>query len=176
MLNKTILGILFLGILVVGCTSNPPASTPTPTVIATPVASPGAEPTIPSFPEDTGLEVTPPEDNITPDEPADDATPTPSVEAEAPSPQEFKITAKKFSFEPATVTVKKGVPVRLLITSTDVEHGFNLVAFNINKKLPVNEEVAIEFTPDKTGDFPFFCSVACGSGHGDMNGKLVVTE
>lgn len=32
----------------------------------------------------------------------------------------------------------------------------------------------IESTPDKQGELEFRCSVYCGSGHGQMKGKLIV--
>lgn len=103
------------------------------------------------------------------------ATTTPATPVPA-AVQEIKVTAKQFSFAPNPIAVKKGVPVKLLVTATDVEHGFSLPAFGINKNLPVGQEVAIEFIPDKAGSFPFFCSVFCGSGHGGMSGSLTVTE
>ena len=42
------------------------------------------------------------------------------------SPVEIKLTAKKFEFEPSLIAVRKGKPVRLLITALDVEHGFEI--------------------------------------------------
>ncbi|MBI4361497.1 cupredoxin domain-containing protein [Candidatus Micrarchaeota archaeon] len=90
--------------------------------------------------------------------------------------QEISMTAKSFEFSPATFTVKKGVPVKLTITSEDVEHGFSISEFNVNAKLQPGQATVVQFTPDKAGQFTFFCSVVCGAGHGGMNGKLVVTE
>lgn len=88
--------------------------------------------------------------------------------------KEFTITAKRFEFNPSTISVNEGDKVRLKITSLDVTHGFSLPSFNINKDLKPGEEVIIEFTADKVGTFTFACSVVCGSGHGSMNGKLIV--
>ena len=88
--------------------------------------------------------------------------------------KEFTITAKRFEFNPNEITVNNGDRVRLKITSMDVTHGFSLPSFNINKDLNPGEEVIIEFTADKTGTFTFACSVVCGSGHGSMNGRLIV--
>lgn len=89
------------------------------------------------------------------------------------------MTAGDFKFTPGTdapISVKKGVPVKLLITSTDVEHGIAIPGLKINQKLPVGQQTAVEFTPDKTGTFPFRCSVPCGDGHRDMIGVLEVTD
>lgn len=84
------------------------------------------------------------------------------------------IKARKFEFAPATVVVKQGEKVRLRVTSEDVTHGIGIADFEIDKKLPPNETVVIEFTADKPGTHHFHCSVYCGKGHGDMHGELVV--
>lgn len=97
------------------------------------------------------------------------------VKAEVkPAVKSFTITAKSWKFSPSTITVKKGDTVRLTITSVDVQHGFFLTAFNVNKDLQPGKTVTAEFVADKTGTFPFKCNVLCGSGHGGMNGKLIV--
>lgn len=88
--------------------------------------------------------------------------------------KEFKITAKQFQFEPATIEVSKGDKVRLLVTSVDVPHGIKIEEYGINQRLDVGKEVVIEFTADKQGTFTAFCSVFCGSGHSNMKGKLIV--
>ncbi len=88
--------------------------------------------------------------------------------------KEFNMTAKRFEFTPNTITVNRGDRVVLRITSTDVEHGFSLATFDIVETLPAGQTKTIEFTADQAGEFNFFCSVFCGSGHGDMRGKLIV--
>ena len=90
--------------------------------------------------------------------------------------REVKVAAFKYGFKPDRIIVKKGEKVRLLVTATDVEHGFALPDLKIDVKLPPNKEQMIEFTPDKTGEFPFHCSVYCGSGHKAMKGTLAVKE
>ena len=100
-----------------------------------------------------------------------------NAQAEKPTaPIEIKITARRFEFEPKLITVQKGKPVRLLITATDVQHGFAIEELGINQKLKPNEVTVVEFTPTRVGRFPFACSTMCGSGHEDMTGELVVTE
>ena len=89
---------------------------------------------------------------------------------------EIQVTAKKYEFSPNPIRVKKGEPVKLIITATDHDHGFSLEAFHIKQKLKKGEPATIEFTPDKAGTFPFKCSVFCGMGHGGMKGALVVEE
>jgi len=86
----------------------------------------------------------------------------------------ISMKARKWEFEPSTITVKKGDKVKLLITSEDVKHGFKLTDFNINEDIEPGKTTTIEFTADKIGTFSFVCSVFCGSGHSNMEGKLIV--
>jgi cytochrome c oxidase subunit II len=90
--------------------------------------------------------------------------------------REIHITAKKFDFTPDTITLKKGEPVVLLLSSQDRRHGFNLRAFGVRADVSPGETAQIRFTPNKTGKFTFTCDVFCGEGHEDMTGTIVVTE
>ena len=93
-----------------------------------------------------------------------------------PAEREIHLTAKKFEFTPDTITLKKGEPVVLVVSSQDRKHGFNLRAFGIRADVNPGESARIRFTPDKTGKFTFSCDVFCGEGHEDMTGTMVVTE
>jgi cytochrome c oxidase subunit 2 len=93
-----------------------------------------------------------------------------------PAQREIHITAKKFDFAPDTITLKKGEPVVLVISSQDRKHGFNLRAFGIRADINPGETARIQFNPNKTGKFTFSCDVFCGEGHEDMTGTIVVTE
>lgn len=86
----------------------------------------------------------------------------------------ISLTAKRWEFSPATITVKKGEHVTLSIQSVDVTHGFSIPDFNVSATLKPNETTVVEFTPDKTGTFTFACNVFCGQGHADMTGTLIV--
>lgn len=88
--------------------------------------------------------------------------------------KEFDVIAKQWDFVPSTITVGKGDTVKLSVKSIDVTHGFALPEFGINERLEPNKEVVVEFVAGKSGTFPFYCSVPCGSGHGGMRGELVV--
>ena len=70
--------------------------------------------------------------------------------------------------------MKLGDKVRLKVKSIDVDHGLAIPEFGVNLILKPNELQTVEFVADKKGEFPFFCSVYCGVGHGGMRGKLIV--
>jgi cytochrome c oxidase subunit 2 len=90
--------------------------------------------------------------------------------------QVIKITAKRYEYNPSTITVKKGVPVVLEFTSLDRLHGFNCPGLGIRTDLAPGKAATLRFVPQKAGTFPFHCDIFCGSGHEGMTGTIVVTE
>ena len=88
--------------------------------------------------------------------------------------KEFDMTAKQWEFTPSTITVNEGDTVRLNIKSEDVTHGFAISEFDVNERVLPGKTTTVEFVADKKGEYTFFCSVPCGSGHGGMKGKLIV--
>src|SRR5260370_40742904 len=95
---------------------------------------------------------------------------------EPDSPQRIGVSVKKFAYTPAEITVKKGEPVVLVLTSEDVAHGLKFKELNLSTKIEKGKPAELAFTPDKAGDFVGHCSVFCGSGHGTMTLTLHVTE
>ncbi len=87
----------------------------------------------------------------------------------------FQIMAKKYDFTPDTIKVNLGDKVVLQITATDRDHGFGIKAYNIDRALPKNEMVTIEFVADKKGEFTIKCTKFCGWGHSGMKAKLIVS-
>ena len=90
--------------------------------------------------------------------------------------QIIRLTAKKFGFSPNVITVKKGEPVVIELTSKDRKHGFYLPDFGIKVEIVPGTISRARFIPDKAGTFPFACHVFCGEGHEEMTGTLVVKE
>jgi cytochrome c oxidase subunit 2 len=90
------------------------------------------------------------------------------------APRRIEISAKRFAFTPSEITLKKGQPVVLVLTSTDVKHGLRIKEFGVNVTIKPGSTAKVEFTPDKTGDFVGHCSQFCGSGHGSMEIKIHV--
>jgi len=121
-------------------------------------------------PEDLVGQGTPVEQQV----PAGDKQVEEKVVVQSGEVKEFRITAKRFQFEPSTIEVSKGDRVRLIVTSTDVPHGIAISEYGINERLEPGTPATIEFTADKEGTFTAFCSVFCGSGHSGMKGKLIV--
>jgi len=113
------------------------------------------------------------------DEPMDDTMDETAGETavetmEEPKVVELYMIARNWAFVPDEITVKKGDMVKLNINVESGDHGFALPEFGINEELLEGSIVVIEFTADVEGEFGFFCSKPCGSGHSGMTGKLIV--
>ena len=67
-----------------------------------------------------------------------------------------------------------GVPVRLLITSTDVIHQFWVPEIRLKAAAVPGLVQNLNFTPLRTGTFDIACSEFCGADHSLMRGKLVI--
>lgn len=94
----------------------------------------------------------------------------------ADATREVAIIAKQFEFLPNRIEVVRGVPVRLYLTSLDVDHGLNIEKFKIKQKIEKGKLTVVDFIPDEAGKYEIKCSVFCGPGHGGMKGELVVVE
>lgn len=94
----------------------------------------------------------------------------------AQEPKRIEITAKRFTYEPGEITLKRGQPVTLVLKSMDVTHGLRVRELNVDAKIPAGGTQEVQFTPQKTGNFVAHCSVFCGPGHGSMALKLHVVQ
>ena len=84
-----------------------------------------------------------------------------------------KITVSSDGYQPSSISVVKGRPVKLAFYRADSNNCGGEVIFtklNIKKKLPVGETVLVEFTPTEAGEIAFAC------GMNMLSGKLIVTE
>lgn len=97
-----------------------------------------------------------------------------SPKSETPT-QKFTVEGSEFAFAPSTLTVKKGETVEIIFKNVG-KFPHNLAISDLNmttKNIQAGEETSITFTPDKTGQFEFTCTVP---GHADkgMKGTLTV--
>jgi len=92
------------------------------------------------------------------------------------TPQIVKISASKYQFTPDHITLTKGEPVTLQLTSTDRTHGFLLRALKIDSTIEPGKTTSVTITPDVVGTFKAICDHYCGPGHGGMKMTVVVAE
>lgn len=111
------------------------------------------------------------EGNTNDDMKPDDAAPT-----EEANVKTFTVTGENFSFEPSTLTVKKGDTVRVVFKNEDGFHDFVIDELNVaTKQIQGGSEETVEFVADKVGTFEYYCSVGKHRDMG-MKGILTVTE
>src|ERR1700689_974065 len=92
------------------------------------------------------------------------------------NPKVIEIAAKKFDFTPSEITLKKGEPVILRLTTSDRVHGFMSKPFKFDTDIPPGKTTDVTVTPDTAGNFTIICDHYCGTGHGGMNMKVTVVE
>ncbi len=79
--------------------------------------------------------------------------------------QAVTMHAKSYAFSPDKITVQIGVPVELRITKSGwVPHTFVIddpvSGLNVKEKLRSSKPTVIRFTPERKGEFSFFCAKA----------------
>jgi cytochrome c oxidase subunit 2 len=94
----------------------------------------------------------------------------------AVEPKVIEITAKKFEFSPNEITLKKGEPAILRLTSSDRVHGFMSKPLKIDTDIAAGKTTDVAVTPDSAGEFTVICDHYCGTGHGNMKMKVSVVE
>jgi cytochrome c oxidase subunit II len=99
---------------------------------------------------------------------------SPRTAAADRSIHEIQIVASRYAFDPATIHVTAGEPVRIVIRSTDHVHGFAIPKLKIDVPVPKSgEPVTVDFTAPPPGRYEIACSEFCGSGHGQMKAALI---
>ena len=94
--------------------------------------------------------------------------------AAQPEEQVIKILARRFTYTPNKLTLKKDVPVVLELTTADVLMGFNAPDFDVRADIIPGQVARVRLVPGKVGTFTFLCDIFCGSGHETMSGTITV--
>lgn len=95
--------------------------------------------------------------------PPTDTTAAPAEPRMEDGVQVVEIEAGPMGYRPGSVALEAGVPARLVFTRTvdsACSERVKIPAFDVPETgLPMNEPVAIEFTPTEDGDFEFVCGM-----------------
>ena len=100
-----------------------------------------------------------------------------AIHAEGKTPAReriIKVTARKCQFTPREIHIRQGDAVVLELTAIDFVHGFSVPGLHLRTDLPPGPATRIRIPTDQAGVFDFLCDNFCGSGHEEMNGKLIV--
>lgn len=85
---------------------------------------------------------------------------------------------EKGNFSPQVLKVPFGQKVKLRVRNVDtVMHGFAIPALEVDAgEIKAGHSKILEFTPEKPGEYNFYCTVWCSEFHLQMRGLLVVTD
>jgi cytochrome c oxidase subunit 2 len=88
--------------------------------------------------------------------------------------QTIEIHARRFSFQPDVIHIKKGETVRLRLISDDVPHSLQVKELGINELATRKKPGEATFTASNSGIFHGQCGRFCGEGHGRMKFTIAV--
>lgn len=89
---------------------------------------------------------------------------------------ELVFVASAFNYNPGTVQVPYGAKVKIIATTKDVIHGFEVAGTNINMMLEPGYVSEFTTTFNKAGEHLIVCNEYCGSGHQLMTSKIEVVK
>ena len=87
----------------------------------------------------------------------------------------ISVEGGNYYFNPDEIRVKKGDTVKIILNSVDgVAHNFVIDEFNITSQtISAGQTTQVEFIPEKTGTFEFYCNIGNHRQMG-MKGTLIV--
>ncbi len=102
-----------------------------------------------------------------------------------PGAAEINVTAKQwlyvFKYPDGRTAINElhvpvGKPVKFIMTSADVIHGFYLPEFRVKQDILPGSYTYLWLQPEKTGRYDIYCTQYCGTGHSTMRAVMVVME
>jgi len=72
------------------------------------------------------------------------------------------------------IRVPAGRPVKFILSSSDVIHGFYLPDFRVKMDMIPGRITTLWVQPDHPGTYQIYCTVYCGVGHSNMLARLIV--
>lgn len=92
----------------------------------------------------------------------------------APPPgADIYLLGRMWQWYPA-LQLEEGKTYTLHLSSTDLNHGFNLQPFNLNFQVVPGYDYGLRITPNQAGEYRVICNEFCGIGHHLMIGKVTV--
>ncbi|WP_256760806.1 cupredoxin domain-containing protein [Cohnella sp. WQ 127256] len=90
--------------------------------------------------------------------------------SEAAASQEVIIKAKNWEFDKTEYSIPKDTPIKLTLENESGAHGIEIVGQDIKIRGNKSEVITLP-----AGTYDIKCNIACGTGHGKMITKLVVS-
>ena len=87
----------------------------------------------------------------------------------------IKMDSYSMGFTPNVIIAEKGQEITIEINNIDIIHSFDIDEFNVHVFLPAASVRTVTFTPNKTGEFMFYCNIP-GHTEAGMRGRLIVVD
>lgn len=94
----------------------------------------------------------------------------------APTTRKFTVVGRDGRFEPDRIDVSRSDLVQITLRSTGAPVSFAVDAYRVMKRAGAGETITFTFLADRSGRFPFYCSLSNDEACKTMRGTLVVTE
>lgn len=85
----------------------------------------------------------------------------------------FNLSIANGQINPASIVVRKGDVIRLVIYNQEDAHTLVIPDFGVNRALPAGERVTIQFAVQVPGTYSFYCDL---HGQSDWRGQIIVQE
>src|SRR5215467_4992532 len=82
-----------------------------------------------------------------------------------PAAEHIKVVMKKYAIEPAVIHVKAGQITELEVSTTDVQHGFDVPSLGIKEPVRPGQPAVITLKSPAKGEYKVVCGIICGPHH-----------
>ena len=93
-----------------------------------------------------------------------------------PAGADIYLLARNYDWGNFILELEKGAEYRLHLASADVRHAIMVKELAIRNSIAPGEVKIVELKPGKAGRFAIVCGEFCGTNHGNMIGRLIVTD
>jgi len=94
--------------------------------------------------------------------------------AEQVAPRVVPIAMKKGDISPKEIRVKQNEPIRLAVSTLDVQHGFEIPQLGVSEPVNPGKPAEIALDTSRKGSFKVQCGIMCGAHHDDMRALVIV--
>lgn len=73
--------------------------------------------------------------------------------------RDFRVTVRRYAFDPARIEVRQDDVVRIVLEAIDIPHSFTVDQYRIAKRANPGQPVTFEFHAREAGEFPIYCNL-----------------
>src|SRR5260221_46312 len=81
--------------------------------------------------------------------------------------EHIRLVMKRYNIDPPVIRIRSGETVELLITSADVQHGFDIPKLGIKQPIKPGQTVSVVLNAPAKGEYAVVCGIICGPHHDD---------